>query len=218
MSRTIPTPDALFQAAQQPAMWLRCAKRLRDAAELILTDQRPREVAYFRAVDDASNAAAALLATSGSSTTVEVEAEAPNYLPAQLLYALAIQNALKGLIVLRSPKLADPRKFNKSIANHDLLKLAQLANIALYDQEAPLLRALSQITMWAGRYPVALSANEYVTQEHPMGINPMGLLDWGSQHPFMRNCFDRLAQTLLAELPKPPVSKDVVVALKPDTH
>lgn len=199
-------------------MWFLSAERLRGAAEIILGDQVKQEISYFKAVDDAGIAAvgAAHNAPDGSAS-VEISCPPPNYLPARLLYAFAIENALKGLIVARNPGLVSPRKISKSIKSHDLIKLAKGARFSLGVQEVPILKALSHIAEWVGRYPVATELDKYKNPEnpYPLGLDPDPLLDWDSQHPIMRVCFDRMVQELEKMLPRPLSRFGSVVAVRP---
>ncbi len=127
------------------------AERLRDAAEIILRHEVEKEIPYFRA-----HAASVQQATAYSegldAGVTEIQALAPNYPPAQLLYAYAIENVLKGLIVASRPRLIEERELNGELKSHDLLKLADKASFAVHVQEKPVLLALSKLSIWAGRY------------------------------------------------------------------
>src|SRR5438105_3825329 len=91
-----------FKAAQQPHGWLSAAEKLAAAAELIMSDQVRHEVPYFRAYEKAQHEALSHACVSPDRAGVaEIKYDAPNYLPAQLLYAFAIENALNGLIIAR---------------------------------------------------------------------------------------------------------------------
>ena len=186
-------------------MWFLSAERLRGAAEIILGDQIKQEIPYFNAVDVAVKEAVAKasIARDGSAS-VEISCLPPNYLPAQLLYAFAMENALKGLIVARNPGIVSPQRISKTLKSHELVKLAKDARFSLAVQEIPVLRALSHIAEWVGRYPVATTMDKYVNPKnpYPLGLDPDALLDWGSQHPIMRACFDRAMQDLEKLLPK----------------
>src|SRR5262249_2169433 len=144
----------------------------------------------------------------------EIRAIPPNYPPAQLLYAYAIENALKGLIVANTPALIEERKLSDALKSHDLIKLAEKAAFAVHPQERPVLEALSELSIWAGRYPVALSRREHVGA--PV---PDELLDYGSAHPVMRRFFKRAREELEGRLPRPIGSRfgALVVMRQPGT-
>src|SRR5205823_1992331 len=94
--------DELFKSAQQPVAWLLSAERLCDAAEAILERELPNEVPYFEARAEAEREAATRAYSEGEDAGVaEIRAAPPNYPPAQLLYAYAIENVLKGLAVAK---------------------------------------------------------------------------------------------------------------------
>jgi hypothetical protein len=209
------SPAEMFQTAQSPVMWLDSANRLRDAAEIILADQVKQEVPYFQAVDAASVEAElrAQNAPDGSATA-DIPCQPPNYLPAQLLYAFAIENAFKGLIVARNPDWISPQKLSKDITSHDLIALAKSAGFCVEAQEVPVLKALSLISVWIGRYPVAITQDKFVSNPYPPH-DPDALLDGGSQHPIMRVCCDRALRELEKTLPGPPFRFGVVVAFAP---
>lgn len=205
----------MFKAAQRPVAWLLSAERLRDAAEIILRHEVEKEIPYFRAHADAVHQATAEAYSEGHDTGVsEIQAVAPNYPPAQLLYAYAIENVLKGLIIASRPRLIEERELNGELKSHDLLKLADKASFAVHVQEKPILLALSKLSIWAGRYPVARSRKEYVGTP-----NADELLDYGSAHPVMRAFFERARKELENQLPQPLGHRfgSVVVTRQPGT-
>jgi hypothetical protein len=189
-----------FKAAQRPAAWLLSAERLRDAAETILKHEETFLVPYLRARDVAEKEAVADAYSGNEDVGIaEIKAVPPNYPPAQLLYAFAIENVLKGIIVADTPGFIQGRKLNDDLKTHDLAKLAAKANFTVHVQERPVLEALSQLSVWAGRYPVARTRREYISGTS----NPHELLDYGSAHPVMRMFFDRALKELENKLPKP---------------
>jgi hypothetical protein len=209
------SPAQMFQTAQSPVMWLHSADRLRGAAEIILADQVKQEVPYLQAVD-AAGVEAELRAQSApdGSATVDIPCQPPNYLPAQLLYAFAIENAFKGLIVARNPSWISQPRLSKHITSHDLITLAKNAGFSVEAQEVPVLKALSHIGLWIGRYPVAATLDKFVSNPYPPH-DPHAPLDWGSQHPIMRACCDRALRELENTFPKPPIRFGVVIACAP---
>jgi hypothetical protein len=71
--------------------------------------------------------------------------------------------------------------------------------------------ALSLISVWAGRYPVALNVSGFVGTP-----NRDELMDYGSRHTIMRSFFDRACKALEAKLPKPLESRlGAVVVFRP---
>jgi hypothetical protein len=207
------TPDDLFKSAQQPNQWLISAERLRAAADVILQDQVKREIPFFRAYEAAVQEALphACVSPEGAAHA-EIKCEPPNYRPAQLLYAYAIENVLKGLMIANDSGLADNRALRREITSHDLVALARKAKFELFVQETPVMAALSRISEWAGRYPVARTP-----ERHGATSDPDALLDWGAQHSVTRRCFDRAVGELEKKLKGPRTRFGVVVVFGPKT-
>ena len=200
------TNDAgkVFKAFQAPYHWYASAKRLRAAAELILVAESPHEIPYLRAREDASEQASV-----SPAGTAEIQRLPPNYLPAQLLYAFALENVFKGLIIARAPGLVDESRLSRAISSHNLVDLAQKAQISIADLETRVLEALSQLGEWAGRYPLPLrSEADFISKG-----NPNTLMDYGSLHPTMRHVFDNALQALEGLLPADTSEFEVVVAI-----
>ena len=211
-------PDArdFYRLAQRPVAWLRTAERLRDAAELILLNQEPQEVAFFQDVDRAGIEAEAAAASSADRSGIaDVLIDAPNYLPAQMLYAFALENALKGLMIEASPELVSDVAISGKVKGHDLIELAKRASFKLMEQEVTVLNALSELAMWAGRYPAATSLKQFERNGHSitMSGDPHSLLDYGSQHPIMRACAHRSIEQLASRVPDDERSRGVVAVV-----
>lgn len=60
-------------------------------------------------------------------------------------------------------------------------------------QEAPVLDAMSELSVWAGRYPVAIRRTDNFGAK-----NSDTLLDWGSQNIIVTRLFARVAAELEA--------------------
>ncbi len=110
------TPQAIFKTAQNPSAWFLSGERLRNAAEIILKNEQAQEVPYFRAHEEAVQYAQAI-AYSGTNQdgVAEIECQPPNYPPAQLLYAYAIENVLKGLIVANNPNVVNENRLSRQL-------------------------------------------------------------------------------------------------------
>jgi hypothetical protein len=200
----------MYRAAQNPANWLLSAERLRKAAEIILSHEMTQEVPYFRAHDAATQEALAIAYTDPNKTgSAEIACEPPNYPPAQVLYAYAIENVLKGLIVANDTTVVNENKISKRLKSHDLIELSANAGVQVHIEERPVLAALSDLSVWAGRYPVALRREDYSGKE-----NPDAMLDYGSQNVIMRRFFDRVFKELEAKLPRAPGRFGAVVAFR----
>ena len=101
-----------------------------------------------------------------------------------MLYAFAIENVLKGLIIAKNPGLTGERQISGEIKSHELVKLAARACVEVYPKEDAVLAALSEIATWGGRYPVATGVGQY-RDTVPLG-DPHTLLDYGAHHPTVR--------------------------------
>jgi hypothetical protein len=97
---------------------------------------------------------------------------------------------------------------------HDLIKAANEAAFEVFIQERTVLKALSHIGEWGGRYPIASGLDKYVG-DYPLNLNPNSLLDWGSAHPIMWLFLNRAMKALDAELPQPISIYDSVIAFRP---
>jgi hypothetical protein len=192
---------SVFKAAQRPALWLHSAERLRDAAEAILKHELPAEGPYFQALKIAGEEAAG-----NDAGVADIKAVQPNYPPAQLMYAYAIENVLKGLIVSKRPDLIQEDKLDQGLETHNLITLANKAEFAVHVRERRVLEALSQLSIWAGRYPVALTRAEFAGTS-----SADELLDYGRDHPIMQMFFERAHQELESRLP--PLNRFGVVVI-----
>lgn len=72
----------------------------------------------------------------------------------------ALENSLKGLVIQNQPSLISQGVLNKKLRTHNLLKLAELANVDLTGVEGFYLWIASKCIQWSGRYPVALRPGE----------------------------------------------------------
>ncbi len=164
----------------------------------------PREKPYLRAREEASEKA-----LTSPNRTAEVKCLPPNYLPAQLLYAVALENVLKGLILARNPGLMDENRLSRVVSSHDLVDLAQKVNIAMAQLEIQVLSALSELVEWAGRYPLPLrNEADFIAKG-----NPNILMDYGSLHPTMRHIFSAAIGELEGLIPANTPGFEVVVAI-----
>lgn len=205
------TLQQMYKAAQNPTTWLLSAERLRDAAEVIINAEVVREIPYFSAYDEAMQEALSIAcAGTNKSGHAEIKCDPPNYPPAQLLYAYAIENVLKGLIVANDASVVDENKISQQLKSHDLVELSASAGVTVHVEEGPVLTALSDLSVWAARYPVATRKEDYVGKE-----NPHAMLDYGSRHVIMRRFFERIHAELEAKLTRAPSHYDVVVVFRP---
>jgi hypothetical protein len=179
---------ACFRAAQNPSSWLECAERLRDAAEVIFENEGSREAEYREAC------AVAVAEAKKSDGIAQIQCDPPNYLPGQMLYAFAVENALKGLMVVGDPSLKGDTKLLISGLDHGLVGLANETNFALDYEETRVLEALSVLSRWAGRYPTATSLTRHANVQ-PLS-DPHELLAYGADHAIVRSILTRAVAAL----------------------
>lgn len=156
-----------FRFAQSPMMWLITADALLDSGAQNYYAAAEQAQLYDRASDEATARAQARIDAEEVEWVVEtIDAAEPKFLPAFMHYGFALENLLKGIIVMKDPsKIRDGRIGVPK--THDLVSLAGTAGITLNDDEKKLLSALTTITEWSGRYPVALDLKDF----QPIGID-----------------------------------------------
>jgi len=88
-----------------------------------------------------------------------------------LLYGLALENALKGLLVANDPTIVvSPVKWKIKGGGHDLCQLYKKVGFLATADEQELLDALTQAVLWAGRYPVP--KNHADKTDFPIPVGP----------------------------------------------
>jgi hypothetical protein len=158
--------QAHFRFAQSPQSWLLTAETLIDAATQIYFSAAEQAAKFEAASTAATEKARSALGDAGSGSASEeiLEAE-PKFLPAFMLYGFAIENLLKGILVAQDGNRVGDKKINVP-RTHNLVELADEAKISLSAAECDLLKRLSTITTWSGRYPAAASLADFA----PIGI------------------------------------------------
>lgn len=123
--------------AENAAIWALSARRLKQSADLLFDAHTVDLIALGN----------------GSSPLALSHLELAG--PATLLFGLALENILKGIIIQRDPQPVVGGKLRQWPTNgHDLLRLAAAAAVALDQQESDLLRRAGAFVEWAGRYPI----------------------------------------------------------------
>jgi hypothetical protein len=151
-----------FRLAQQPGMWLGLGDDLVQAAEAVIADSMRQLSVYEVARDKALREAEKIAGDSGTGEgSAPIDALLPNFLPAFLLYGYAIENLMKGLLVLASP---DDLVKDEEIGVppiHDLFKLAHQIGITPSVIDETNLKKLTEVTTWSGRYPVTKDIEQF---------------------------------------------------------
>jgi hypothetical protein len=143
-----------------------------------------------------------------------------NYKPAYLLYALAIENTLKGIIVGRDNSLISPKRLASIIKDtgHDLKQICRDGKIDLPDTDSLLLDKLTATIKWAGRYPTPLHEKDLIPIGPTGKRHHAGLSYWGSDREDTRALYRRL-DAMLWPLLRDMYSEDTIdVPERPKRH
>lgn len=141
-----------FRGSASPVSWAAAADRLHRAAEHLFVAQ--------------SNSWAA-------DGAVVVPEDNDLHEPATLLYALAIENAVKGALVELRSLRAEEYCSIAGWRQHNLSKLVKQSGITTNQQQMELLDGLTAVIKWAGRYPVPLDRNDFLLWERPADSGPV---------------------------------------------
>lgn len=134
-----------------------------------------------------------------------------NYEPAHLLYALAIENTIKGIIVGRDNQLILNEKLaNKYLMKHNLRQLCETNNITLDSSDLVLLDKLTSVILWVGRYPTPKSGEDLMTINSVGKREYSGLSYWGTDQEDTRVLYCKL-DAMLKPLLRDGVSEDITI-------
>lgn len=130
-----------------------------------------------------------------------------NYGPAYLLYALAIENTLKGIIVGSDNSLinSNPKRLANIIKDtqHDLKRICRDGKIDLPEPDLVLLEKLTATIKWAGRYPTPLREEHLMPSDPDGKRHRAGLSYWGTDSEDVRALYrklDAMLQPLLQDM------------------
>jgi len=90
----------------------------------------------------------------------------------RLLFGLAMENLLKGILIAFGYKAYDGKQLQSSFANHHLKHLAHLVNgqnPILSSQDIRILERMESFIRWAGRYPIAKTENDQFIRSYSSG-------------------------------------------------
>jgi hypothetical protein len=71
-----------------------------------------------------------------------------------MLHGYVLENILKAVIIYKKPGLIASDKLSEVVANHFLIDLAGIANIQLSSYENAVLKWLTEVVIWKGRYSI----------------------------------------------------------------
>jgi hypothetical protein len=135
--------------ASTPFFWFVQARDLLSAAHVLLEQHEVAKERYWGPMPGKS----------GRVKLTPDQQEASRFLGlpqiAQMLFGLALEVLLKGLLIARKPELVQGDQLTPALTgNHSLGALLDLAAITLTGEERELADRLSESIRWAGRYPV----------------------------------------------------------------
>ena len=181
--------ESQFIQQQRPMFWWKKARNLAEAAEIILrshnrTLRDQKEGRRYRRM---------IMPGLWQNLFNPV-----SYEPAHLLYALAIENTLKGIIVGRDNSLISPKKLAKIIKDtrHDLRRICRDGKIDLPDPDLALLEKLTATIRWVGRYPTPLKEQDLMPKDSAGKRHGAGLYYWGTDREDTRALYRKLDSML----------------------
>jgi len=167
--------------AESPLMWLEQAELLKMSAEVILVEL--------------------LKLTNVSQTFPGVREKKLGYVQSfMLLMGLSFENLIKGTLTALTPtssieaRLKEWKSYNKG---HGIAGLAKTITSLNPDEENLLIR-LEIYIVWAGRYSIASTVNQYAKSLQPTNLHTFKFTD----PTLCDSLFSRLSFILKAEAPK----------------
>jgi hypothetical protein len=86
-----------------------------------------------------------------------------------LLIGYAIENLLKGILMIKHPEYFKPDQKIVDIQSHDLVGLTKRCKIVLQQEETVLLTKLTTYVVWQGKYAIPLRSDEMFGEMKPDG-------------------------------------------------
>jgi hypothetical protein len=148
----------VFKSASQPKAWMHVARRLRASADAIFERENPVATRHWDEIRRIGR-----LAADGNLPPEDYDESKfpwPNFDAAFMLMAYAIENLLKGLAVAKGLVQVSAHELPKTLKDHDLYRLHQLATPRA--TIAPnVLDILTYMSEWRARYPFPTSIEKF---------------------------------------------------------
>ncbi|MBN1392084.1 MAG: hypothetical protein JW947_04695 [Sedimentisphaerales bacterium] len=122
-----------------------------------------------------------------------------------LLSGLAIENALKGLLISKEPSIVESKiKWKVGLGGHDLGDLFKRSGFIPTSDEQEFLNALTQAILWTGRYPVPKEHANKLEFGIPLGpfFRNLDISSVVSRMSELKKTYDNLYSLALSEYPK----------------
>jgi len=150
--------------AKTPIFWWFRANNLFASAVVLIEATEKAKAAYFGPMPKMSGIVKLSKRQQRAAQRMQLSAVA------HMLFGLAFEVALKGMLVAKRPEFVGADKLSESFTGkHVLLELFKTAEITLSRVEQRLVQRLSQSILWAGRYPVPKKCTAYQYEELPDG-------------------------------------------------
>ncbi|TBH73869.1 hypothetical protein [Aquirufa nivalisilvae] len=158
-----------FELEASPFSWMVYAQELHEAANIIIANSS-YEINKFH--------------------TMNIEKTLKNAF--FLNFGLSIENLLKGILIFENPQYINDYKIDNTISrNHDLLNLAkEITTINFTDKEKKLLKFLSEVIPYWGKYPVPKEYKKIIIKE---GYDEL-------KHENLEKLWDKLIQHLYSKI------------------
>jgi hypothetical protein len=82
-----------------------------------------------------------------------------------MLHGVALESALKAVIINQDSSLVHATKLANKIREHDLCKLAKMAGIALTKRDENILKWVTEVVIWKARYQVPVALKYFSSTE-----------------------------------------------------
>ncbi|MFK4650077.1 hypothetical protein ABIF97_000011 [Bradyrhizobium japonicum] len=86
-------------------------------------------------------------------------------LPIFMLHGVALESALKAVIINQDASLVQATKLANKLREHDLCKLAKMAGIALSQRDEDILKWVTEVVIWKARYQVPIALQYFSSTE-----------------------------------------------------
>lgn len=173
--------------ASEPRTWYMQAARLRFAARAVEADASAAIMRYVSLVAEKKERGEASPEghVSFDGGDVDLTVRSTMRPVAVFLMALAIENLLKGHIADSNPQLSkNVDTWGKIVSGHKLDKLCtDHAKLSPSKEDLSMLKELSEVVSWSGRYPVPTKEEKYVQGTFP-GVSGPVLPEHRGHHNF----------------------------------
>ncbi len=158
-----PSTDFL-NVAKTPIFWWFRANNLFTSAIVLLEAIEKANAAYFGPMPKTSGIVKLSKHQQWAAQRLHLSSVA------HMLFGLAFEVVLKGMIVAKRPEFVEADKLAENLTGkHVLVELFKTAGITLSRAEQRLVQRLSQSVLWAGRYPVPKKRAAYQYEALPDG-------------------------------------------------